>query len=321
MGVSALCPLPLRYSTHLITNQIMKKRLLLGCVAFLPFSAGAQLTVIINETWADGNRTNQDLANDSMAWFTSSSGSTLTAQTGSMLQDTVGGGRHALAYFTDAGSPVVLAVGEAIQLNFTVSFPAYHSGSAFGTGDFKVALLNSTGSRVDADSHGGTNADPLNPGFNPTFIPYTGYKATNRLNGGADYTLRKRTEDASVGGNLILGNNAYTLLPAPDGGRPRETLLPATVYNGTLTIERVDSISAVLTYTLREGSTTLINNSSVDGAGHFSFDTVAFSLGGSTASGFQLEQVEISVIPEPSTYALLFGGFGLAWVLIRRRLR
>lgn len=301
----------------------MKKLILLCCGAALPFSAAASF-VSINETWSNGDRTTQDPANNSLAWWTSSNPAQLTAVPGAMTQVTGTGGRHALAYFTNAGSPVILGVGERIEMNFRVTFPGGFFGGnpepTFGpNGDFRVGLFNSGGSRVTEDNHAGTNANPGNANFNPIFLPSTGYMFTGRILGqeNSNMSLRKRLPDQDGGGAFMLAISPFETL---DGTEAAVPLSPGVVYDGLLVVDRVGLDATQVTYTLSDGVSTLINLVRMDESGaFFSFDTVGFSLGSQTATAFEIHQVHIAVIPEPSTYALLFGVFGLAWVLIRRR--
>lgn len=298
----------------------MKRLSLLCCAALLPLTAVGSF-VSINETWSNGDRTTQDPANNSLAWFSSGGSAGLTAVPGALTQTTGSGGRHTLAYFTEAGSPVILGMGERIEMAFRVTFPqGFPDPAVFGTnGDFRVGLFNSTGSRVIADNHAGTNATPGNANFNPTFLPYNGYVFSGRIlgNEGQAQSIRKRPGDLDSGGAFILAIAPFVLMGESEQA---VALAPGAVYDGLLVVDRVGLDAALITYTLSDGLTTLINISRLDESGaFFAFDTVGFSMGSNTTDAFVLNQVSIAVIPEPSTYALLFGVFGLAWVLIRRR--
>lgn len=66
------------------------------------------------------------------------------------------------------------------------------------------------------------------------------------------------------------------------------------------------------------------------GAGTFDFTSagvstvtagtdIGFGFFASASGGEQLTSLQISVVPEPSSFALLAGCFGLAWVMVRRR--
>jgi hypothetical protein len=273
---------------------------------------------IINETWSDGDRTNQDLANNSMAWFSSAGSSTVQVTTGSMTQLTGTGGRHNLAYFTESGSPVSIGVGEQLQMNFTVSFP---NPGALGAGnDFRVGLFNSQGSRISTDSHGGTNTTPGNANYQEAFMPYSGYIFSGSVDDSRSISLRQRNPNSDPSGALIASTGAFSTLG--NTASDHATLSPNVDYFGIFTIDRTGIDSAILSYTLSDGNSLFADITRIDETGiEFSFDTVAFVLGSNVAEGFTLSQVQISAIPEPAHYGLAIGGLAIAFLLIRRRAR
>lgn len=271
---------------------------------------------IINETWSDGNRSNQDLANNSMAWFSSAGSSTVEVTTGSMTQLTGSGGRHNLAYFTDPGSPVSIGVGEQLQMNFTVSFP---NPEALGAGnDFRVGLLNSQNSRISGDNQGGTNTTPGNANYQEAFMPYSGYIFSGGVDSSRSISLRKRDPNSTPSGALIASTGAYSTLG--NTASDHTTLSPNVEYFGIFTINRTGLDEAIISYTLSDGNSLFADITRIDESGvEFSFDTVAFVLGSNVADGFTLSQVQISAIPEPAHYGLAIGGLAIAFMLIRRR--
>jgi hypothetical protein len=290
----------------------MKSTLFLTTL-FLAATTSATAAVIINETWTDGERATQDLPNNSMAWFTSASSSTLTATTGAMTQVTGTSGRHALGYFTDFGSPVSLAIGERITVSFVVVF---NRATALGTTDngFKVGLYDgSTGTRVAIDSHGGTSAST-------TFDNYFGYAAMTNI-GLADGNKASIRERTSVINQAFIGSTTpYTTLG--NNGGPAQLFEPGVEYGGLFSIERVDDALLSLTFTMSGGAIadyTITRTDETPSA--IAFDTVAFHMNSNQADSFTLKQVEISIVPEPAHFALLLGALGLLGVLIRRRLR
>src|SRR4051812_8396428 len=102
---------------------------LFACVALaLPFVAGAAGTTLVNDTFADANSQNQDLANNSLRVFngravcTASSTTNCTTRVdaaGSVTFDLNKLGANSegfWAFFTNSGSPVTLAVGEKLTV-------------------------------------------------------------------------------------------------------------------------------------------------------------------------------------------------------------
>ncbi len=292
----------------------MKKLPLFYCVAVLPFSAAG--SVVINETWSDGDRTNQDLANNSMAWFSSAGGSTVDDGVGFMTQNTGGGGRHILGYFTDAGSPVALGVGEFLRVDFLISFD-FTSGNtnfALDNNDFRMGAWDSQGARVTEDNHAGTSSSNNNVAFEN----YTGYIFAGGLDSSRSISLRKK--NAPSDGILIASTGVYSTLGSTQSDHT--SVAYNTIYAGRLEIERTDTDTVTLAYSLDDGETVFAAISRTDSSDPYvSFDTVGFVLGSNVADGYTLSQVQISVIPEPSLFAALAGAAGLGLVLFRRRRR
>ncbi len=76
----------------------------------------------------------------------------------------------------------------------------------------------------------------------------------------------------------------------------------------------LDNTVALMTYTLIDGNVSFDNISNVG-------PDNAFDLGNGVSAYFQGGSLELVVVPEPSTYALIFGALALAGVMVRRRLR
>jgi hypothetical protein len=79
--------------------------------------------------------------------------------------------------------------------------------------------------------------------------------------------------------------------------------LMSGTYSQSASIALSGTVSA--TYSVELLSATVPNGSYLTGPAFISFDSGA--------------QIPITAVPEPSTYALLFGGAVLGWVVYRRR--
>src|SRR5258705_12964343 len=78
-------------------------------------------TVLLDDPWADGTRTNQNLPSES-AWF-SSTGSALTAAMNSMNLALAGSAVMPITYFTtNDTSPVQLSMGDTLIATFRLTF-------------------------------------------------------------------------------------------------------------------------------------------------------------------------------------------------------
>lgn len=286
---------------------IMKKLFIIITTSILTAALSAT-AAIVDETWADGSHTNQDLANNSMAWFSSAGGGNISTSTGSMTQN--GGGRHIIAYFTD-GAPLQLGLNQALTINFAISFDR---DGAFPTdNDFRMGAWNSGGERVTASNHAGTSTG--NP--QSAFIDYTGYIFSGGLHADRSISIRKKLSDSDP--ILMASTGVYSTLGSVSTGT-HSTLAANESYTGTLSITRTAADAVEVHYVLRDDqSITMAEITRQDNSGaYISFDTVGFWMGSSIADSFTLTQVE--VIPEPRYYAMIFGGLALAFLMRRRRL-
>lgn len=265
---------------------------------------------IVNEVWSDGERSLQDIANNSMGWYSSSGSSNVAVSTGVLTQNTGTSGRHMVGYFTDAGSPVVLSSGQSLQVDFIVSF---NRATPLGAGnDFRMGVWNSQGARVDADNHNGTSAT----NSNAAFTGYSGYIFAGGVDASRSISIRKK--EAGTDGVLISSTSVYSTLDSVSNGT-HLTLDPNVDYSGSLSVSLSGS-DVLINYSMGLGGTTYASLARTDSSSpHFSFDTVAFLLGSNVADGFSLKQVEIAVVPEPSTYAALVGLVALGAIALRRR--
>jgi hypothetical protein len=289
--------------------------LLVGLLPILPFGAAAQ-TTLLNDSFVDLDRTNQALP-ESAAWYYGAHHATaanaftsLNASSGSLVWDHSNAGNNSFsaiwAYLTPSGSPVSLLEGETIRLTFDVSF----SGGSFSTSGnaFRFSLFNSGGNRVSQDFAGTSEAGIA---FGTTFSGWRGYEATlpvnTTANATADFILRERT---GSGNGLNTSGNWTTLA----GSTVAEPLFAAsTTYSGVLEITRVPTGAEV-----RAGIANVFTPAVIDTASPFlSFDTVQFFSLDSLSHDITLDNIQVSVVPEPSSAAVV--AFGAVALLLRRR--
>src|SRR5215475_13787760 len=98
------------------TPVLFSAVLVLFTAAALMINFIVQATTVIDDTFADGISTNQNLPSNSMQVFKSRTGTTRTDAVGSVEFDlTNAGGSYAYwAHFTNSGAPVTLGVGDSI---------------------------------------------------------------------------------------------------------------------------------------------------------------------------------------------------------------
>jgi hypothetical protein len=116
------------------------------------------------------------------------------------------------------------------------------------------------------------------------------------------------TVTASGGSFLSVGQNTYTL---PASGVNAGDKLYVWVFNAAVATSATEwgifSSSNVQWNMPSDPNTNTLSTATLD-------NVIA---GGSTGSG--PTEYTLAAIPEPSTYALIFGGLSLAWVALRRR--
>lgn len=271
-------------------------------------------TTILDDTFADGERTVQNLP-DSMAFYVGGGPSSgLAATTGSMTWTTAGAGRTMLGYFgtnVDGTLPVSLAVGETLQLviDFVLSGTVNNVDNSL-----RIGLFNSTASTGDpqrVSEDGFENS-------NQAFAGYSGYAmmanignttATNGTSGAM--TLRERTNTASTSLlNSVTG--VYTQL----GGSVTvpSALSTETAYSASFVLTRSAEEQLDITYTLTGGSlgdgytVTRSDTSGITTA----FDTLAFNVVSAQGVNYTFTSFSATYtpIPEPTVSGLL-GVFGL----------
>src|SRR5262245_60844778 len=129
-------------------------------VAALPFIVWA--APLVNDTYADGNSQNQDLANNSIRLFNGRN-ATSTVRTdaiGSVTFELLSASNSEAfwGFFTNAGSPVNLKVGDKLAVSGTFVLTGFTGGGQ----DVRFGVMNSLGTR---------NANNLTGGMNdPSFV-------------------------------------------------------------------------------------------------------------------------------------------------------
>ena len=190
-----------------------------------------EAAVIISDSFADGNSTVQNLANNSIRIFKGRSTTTRTDAVGSVSFDMTATGGNSEAfwgYFTNSGAPVSLGVGDKLSVAGTFSVTGL-----VGTGqDIRFGVLNSLGTRNANDLTGGMNDASFagDPGYALGFAP---------SGSGAPFTIYRRT-------NLNVNNvfntfGDFTAIPGT-GATVRQTLANNTPYTLSYTIERHENL-------------------------------------------------------------------------------
>jgi len=292
----------------------MKHRsiLLIGTLCVLTSGLSAQ-TVFFDD-FSDGDRA---------GWFSSAGSSSVSVTGGALRQDTGGSGRSLVTYISS--DPVSLAVGQSISLTFDIRLigPA---GSLFGDANqannqLRFGLFYSGGdTRVIADNMG-SSSYPGGAAYN--FGSQRGYASmtTLHVNGknsdgsAASSSIRERTGTNTA---LISTTTGYTTLGSTFP--PPVSFEIDTTYTGNMTVTRTnEGVNISVSFLGGDFGTAYQVFRSDNSDPLFEFDMLAFHLNANVAVAYELDNVTVSVIPEPSTYATLAGALALGLVAWRRR--
>ena len=175
----------------------------LGCACSSPAA------ICLDDTWADGTRTDQNLPEES-AWF-ASSGSQLTAATNVMTLTIGSGSVMAITYFTsNAGSPVQLDLGDTLTVSLAMQFSGVASPNT--SQGWRLALCDfadSTTPRLTADSYSTSSQGAGVQGYALFQNMGTTFRNASPMD------IRKRTDISSS--ELLSATGAWTSLAAGPG--------------------------------------------------------------------------------------------------------
>ena len=241
--------------------------LLLLLVLVQPLAAAT----LVNDTFADANSQNQDLANNSVRIFQGRTGTVRTDTPGMVMFDitAAGGSEGFWGYFTDGG-PVALNVGDRLSVSATFVL----QGFAANAQDLRFGLFDSKGTRNTANTTGGLNSS--------AFTDDTGYGLQFYPSGtGNPFALYRRTTIPGATGIL----NAFTdFTPiSGSGATARQTLQNDTPYTLTMTVERLNATSNRVSVSVTGGTLSNLSYSATDTSGsNTAFDWFGFRLAGPT---------------------------------------
>lgn len=246
----------------------------------LPFVAGAAGNTLVNDTFADGNSQNQNLANNSLQLFNSRAAATGTR---TVRTDSVGAAEFDMttlgtsadafwAHFTNPGSPLALAVGDKISFSGTFAVAGFPGGSA----DIRFGLFDSKATRNTANLTGGQN--------NAVFGDDTGYGAQFFGSGsGAPFILYRRDVSNPATNNIFntMSGAGWSSLSGA-GAAARQTLANGTPYTFTYTVERLSATDNRVTIAVTGGSLSNLTYAATESSSnpHTTFDSFHFRVAG-----------------------------------------
>src|SRR5260221_14430033 len=117
----------------------------------------ASAATVVDDRFADGNSQNQDLDNNSMWLFNGRTTTVRTDQAGSVTFDVTptGGSSEAFwAYFTKAGSPIVMGTGDKLSVAVTFSLSGFqNNGGDVRSGGFDSLRTPNTTNLAGGPKH------------------------------------------------------------------------------------------------------------------------------------------------------------------------
>lgn len=226
---------------------------------------------LLDEKFSTADRTLQQLP-ESAAWYISEAEGFTKSGKGLAITPN----RHALAYFSEAGQPVSLKVGESItaELAFSARDPERKGGV------FRIGLLNSGGKRTTEDGSGAANA---------LFRDYQGYAAFLDFDAPTAMSLYRRQGETSD--KLISGNEAYgdaLIRGGGKGGKFEGNAVYTVKFRVTRTSEGLEISGQIPEFDGYEARTVATHDPVT------SFDTIVIYGARSGMSRFTLDHLKIT---------------------------
>lgn len=272
-------------------------------------AAGATSPALIDDTFADGNSQNQDLAHNSFRLFNGRTNNIRTDQVGSVTLDMTPAGTSSeavWAFFTDSGSPLRMGVGDKLSVAVTFSLSGFKNNGQ----DIRWGVLDSLGTRDTANLSGGMN--------DATFVNDTGYGLDYFASGsGSPFVIGRRTVLSSA--NVFNSFGDFAPIPGT-GATARQPLVDNTAYTLSYTIERLTATDTRISTAVTGGALSGQNYSAVESSGtpNTSFDYFAFRVGGTNfADKITFTELRVQYIPaapviasqpQPSAVTIQVGG-------------
>jgi pectate lyase len=255
--------------------------------------------VLLDDTWADGTRNNQNLPTDS-AWYVSKVSAVATT-TGAMTWTLGSGAVLGITYFgTNSSSPIQLGIGDTLTatIKFTLNNidPANTSqGFKLGVYDFADSTLSPKWATGDLSSNDGSGSGVQG---------YTLFQNMGlTFNSASPMDIRVRTNLTS---STLLGtaNDHKSLVTGPGSTNNFPGFANGTQYSLQIALQRTDPSSLIITMTwLNLANSASLSTSVTDSAATtFNFDGIGFrpSSAGSSSTNIIFNEVRVDLVSSGS---------------------
>lgn len=281
--------------------MIKKSQLLLnlGLIALGSFSMGhAQL--LLDDSFDDGGRTDGADALDT-DWYHLRTGITLSNPSNTLQLAPTSSFRVAVGSFADT----TLSVGQTLRFSFSMQYP--NSQSSNDTG-LRFGIHYDGGTAVTSDGSGTTP--------NPTIFDDAGYFFRAPTVGPA--AVNAFEEFGNGTSNLFTGGDDNTELTNSSTNQVSGIASSFHDYVVDLTLVSASQLDISVTF----DGVTVVSTSNI-AAPTTTFNQVGFGYGSLNGSNnnLRLDNIQVAIIPEPSTYALIAGAALSVFVLATRRRR
>jgi pectate lyase len=273
---------------------IRRELQIFALLLLLPATAYSQ--ILLDDTFADGSRSIQNLPNES-AWYVSSSGSWTTTPGSMSLAMGSTAVLGVTSFAPNSSSPISLSVGDTLTASIKFTFNGVASPNT--SGGFRIGLFDLSDSTLSpkwptGDLSGNSGEGSGVAGYALFQSMGTSFNNSNPMN------LEKRTTTSD---SSLLGTSGdYTSLGAGPGNTSAFSGFAAgTQYVLQLSVTRSNSTTLVISSTWQNATN---SNSSMTwsvtdaSATSFNFDTIGFrpSAASSTASTIAFNEVTIDYV-------------------------